>query len=345
MAKRVALKTLLSRSDKNMAKGTNRVVRATALKVIEQAYKEGINAQISEGYRSAARQNALYRQGRTTGGKVVTNARAGQSWHNYGVAIDYFLTSKDGRRAIWTVNAKWRRVAAIAHSYNMEWGGVWKSFVDYPHLQMTGGLTLKDLQAGKRPKLTAKKGVSITKPKQPTKTPVAATKWTNKGGNWTGGLLQNGDKGEQVEQLQALLILKHFYPDNKAKDKGKDQYFGADTEDALRRFQSVYLPHEVDGRAGRNVYNKLKGNAATKKPATAKKWQGETLRYGDKGAAVTDLQKRLVKKHFYPNKKLKNNGVDGIYKKNTRDAVERFQKVHLPHEVDGIAGKNVYSKL
>lgn len=345
MAKRVALNTLLARSKRNMKKGTHPVVRATALKVIKQAYKEGINAQISEGYRSGARQNALYAQGRTRSGKIVTNARAGGSLHNYGVAIDYFLTSEDGRRAIWTVNAKWRRVAAIAHSYNMEWGGVWKSFVDYPHLQMLGGLTLKDFQNGKRPKLTAKKGVTVTKPNQTTTNKPKAERWINKGGNWTGGLLLNRHKGKQVGQLQDMLIKKHFYPDSKASNKGKDDYFGGATEDALRRFQSVYLPHEVDGRAGRNVYNKLKGNAATKKPATAKKWQGETLRYGDKGAAVTDLQKRLVKKHFYPNKKLKNNGVDGIYKKNTRDAVERFQKVHLPHEVDGIAGKNVYSKL
>ena len=338
MAKRVALKTLVARSRRNMAKGTNAVVRETAIKVIRQAYKEGINAQISEGYRSAARQNALYRQGRTTGGKVVTNARAGQSWHNYGIAIDYFLTSYDGKVAIWTVNSKWRRVAAIAHSYKFEWGGVWKSFVDYPHLQMTGGLTLKDLQAGKRPNLSGKGNITV--PKKPT-----ATKWTNKGGNWTGGLLKNGHKGKQVGQLQDMLIDNYFYPDSNASNKGKDDYFGADTEDALRRFQMVNLPHEVDGRAGKNVYNKLTGKAAPKKPAKAKKWTGKTLQYGDKGADVTQLQKMLSNKHFYPNKDLKNNGVDGIYKKNTRDAVERFQRVYLSHEVDGKAGKNVYREL
>src|SRR5690625_2432940 len=154
----VSLQTLLDRSDRNMASGTHKVVRESALEMIRRAYKEGIYVQISEGYRSNKRQNELYAQGRTKPGNIVTNARAGQSWHNYGIAVDFFLTSNDGKKAIWTVNAKWRRAAQIGKQLGFEWGGDWKSFKDYPHLQMTGGLSLSQLQAGRKPKLKRKFG-------------------------------------------------------------------------------------------------------------------------------------------------------------------------------------------
>lgn len=153
---RVKLQTLLDRSNKNMASGTHAVVRETALEVIKRAYKEGINVQISEGHRSYARQNELYAQGRTKPGNIVTNAKGGQSWHNFGIAVDYFLTNTDGSKAVWTVNNDWRRVAQIGKSLGFEWGGDWTSFKDYPHLQMTGGYTLAQLRNGAKPKLTSK---------------------------------------------------------------------------------------------------------------------------------------------------------------------------------------------
>src|SRR5699024_4592436 len=143
---RVSLQTLLDRSDKNMANGTHKVVRESALELIKRAYKEDINVQISEGHRSNARQNQLYAQGRTTPGNIVTNARAGQSWHNYGIAVDFFLTSNDGNKALWTVNKDWRRAAQIGKSLGFTWGGDWDGFVDNPHLQMSAGLSLSDLR-------------------------------------------------------------------------------------------------------------------------------------------------------------------------------------------------------
>lgn len=154
---RVSLVTLIERSTRNMGL-VHPVVKETILEVIKRAYAEGINVQISSGYRSNAEQQRLYNQGRTTPGNIVTNAKPGQSMHNFGLAVDYFLTNKDGTKALWTVDAKWRRVAAIAKSLGFEWGGDWRGFVDYPHLQMTGGLTLAQLQAGRRPNLVSKVG-------------------------------------------------------------------------------------------------------------------------------------------------------------------------------------------
>lgn len=146
----VSVDTLISRSIKNMG-AVHPQIKERAIELIRRSYNEGIRVQISSGYRSNAEQQKLYNQGRTTPGNIVTNAKPGQSIHNYGLAIDYFLVSSDGLTALWTVNAQWRRVAAIAKTMGFEWGGDWKGFVDYPHLQYTGGLTIAQLQSGKRP--------------------------------------------------------------------------------------------------------------------------------------------------------------------------------------------------
>ena len=52
---------------------------------------------------------------------------------------------------------KWQRVAAIGKELGFKWGGDWSSFKDYPHLEMTGGLSYKQLQAGKEPHITSSK--------------------------------------------------------------------------------------------------------------------------------------------------------------------------------------------
>lgn len=170
----VELQTLLDRSTKNMGSDMNPVVKESALELIKRAYKEGIYVQISSGFRSFADQNALYAQGRTKSGNIVTNARGGYSNHNFGLAVDYFLVSDDGNTALWTVNDKWKRVAAFGKELGFAWGGDWKSFPDYPHLEMTGGLSTAQLRAGRRPRLVSK----ITKTTTPgvSKPVSAATK-------------------------------------------------------------------------------------------------------------------------------------------------------------------------
>jgi peptidoglycan L-alanyl-D-glutamate endopeptidase CwlK len=94
----VALQTLLDRSVKNMGSGMNTVVKASALEMIKRAYKEGIYAQISAGYRSMEEQAALYGQGRlyySYRGKnysnlakaKVTNAKPGQPFITLGLPL------------------------------------------------------------------------------------------------------------------------------------------------------------------------------------------------------------------------------------------------------------------
>ena len=108
--------------------------------------------------RTFAEQNALYAQGRTKAGAKVTNAKGGQSYHNYGLAIDIVLLvdkDKNGsfESASWDIKtdfdgdgkADWMEIVAIFKRYGYEWGGDWK-FNDAPHFQKTFGKTIAELQ-------------------------------------------------------------------------------------------------------------------------------------------------------------------------------------------------------
>lgn len=124
-------------------------VRKLAIQFIDKCAEQGIDVIITSTYRDAASQDYLYAQGRTRPGKIVTNAKAGQSWHNYQLAFD-FVPIKGGK-AQWNDTATFVRCGEIAESLGLEWAGRWKRFREMAHCQKTGGLSIRDLQAGKRP--------------------------------------------------------------------------------------------------------------------------------------------------------------------------------------------------
>ncbi len=110
--------------------------------------------------RTFAEQNALYAQGRTTQGAKVTNAKGGQSWHNYGLAIDIvLLQDKDGNGTHETASwdnkidfdgdgvADWLEVVYVFKLYGWDWGGDWVNFKDTPHFQKTFGLTISEAKS------------------------------------------------------------------------------------------------------------------------------------------------------------------------------------------------------
>lgn len=114
---------------------------------IASAKAEGIDLLVTSTYRDNASQNALYAQGRTTPGKVVTNARAGQSLHNYRCAVD--VVPIVNGKPTWDVkNDVWQKIGKLGVAAGLEWAGNWKRFKEYPHFQYTGGLTIAQLQAG-----------------------------------------------------------------------------------------------------------------------------------------------------------------------------------------------------
>lgn len=138
--------------------GLHPIVEERKNLLVQRAEEQGIEVVITEGYRSVEEQNALYRQGRSESGNIVTNAEGGTSYHNYGLAIDFALVNEDGQ-TIWDLEydgngdgtSDWMEVVAIAKELDFEWGGDWKNFQDYPHLQMTFGLRIRQLQNGLRP--------------------------------------------------------------------------------------------------------------------------------------------------------------------------------------------------
>jgi peptidoglycan L-alanyl-D-glutamate endopeptidase CwlK len=79
----------------------------------------------------------------------VTNAKPGYSNHNYGIAVDMgvFKDGKylDGLKPA-EAQAFHNKAAVIAEKYNIEWGGSWKSFKDYPHFEYRTGKTLAQLR-------------------------------------------------------------------------------------------------------------------------------------------------------------------------------------------------------
>ena len=74
--------------------------KANFRKFIEDAESIlNIKLRVTQGLRTFPEQQALYNQGRTSPGKKVTNAKPGQSYHNYGLAID--VVRMDGDKPDW----------------------------------------------------------------------------------------------------------------------------------------------------------------------------------------------------------------------------------------------------
>lgn len=107
----------------------------------------GIKLRVTWADRPIKDQNTLFKQGRTAPGNIVTNARGGDSYHNYGLAIDVVEMRKG--RPNWNTN--WRAIGRIGMSHGFQWGGNWKT-PDRPHFQMTFGLSIQQLKQGVRPK-------------------------------------------------------------------------------------------------------------------------------------------------------------------------------------------------
>lgn len=106
--------------------------------------EDGLNItlRISQALRTVAEQDALYAQGRSSPGKIVTNAKGGQSYHNYGLAIDLVELNKDGS-VNWSFD--YQKLKPYADKYGLEWGGTFKSIPDKPHFQLTFGYTTSKL--------------------------------------------------------------------------------------------------------------------------------------------------------------------------------------------------------
>lgn len=104
---------------------------------------QGIQIRVVQSLRSWKEQAALYAEGRDANGsvvdesKVVTNAKPGTSWHNFGLAVD--VAPFNEGIPDWNVNHPvWKQIVSAGESVGLTSGSGWRTFPDWPHFQMTG---------------------------------------------------------------------------------------------------------------------------------------------------------------------------------------------------------------
>lgn len=123
-------------------------VGARCTEFLDKCAAVGIDVIITSTYRDFECQDRLYAQGRILPGKVVTWAKAGDSWHNYRRAFDV-VPLRNGK-PIWGTRGVdrevWSKVGEIGVSCGLEWGGAWERHPDFPHFQDRMGRTLYGLK-------------------------------------------------------------------------------------------------------------------------------------------------------------------------------------------------------
>ena len=136
--------------------------RAMVDKALQLLQERGLDVLITCTYRSWEEQAAEFAKGRTKPGPKVTNARPGQSWHQWGRALD-FVPRRSGKTLVWGTRGNgidqdptddntddlelWQRCAACFKESGLSWAGDWVSFREYPHVEHRGPWTIHALLA------------------------------------------------------------------------------------------------------------------------------------------------------------------------------------------------------
>ena len=115
---------------------------------INKNLPKGVRLRFTQTLRTIKEQDDLYAQGRTKKGKIVTNAKGGQSIHNWGLAFDIvILLDKDNNGTFeyvsWEVDKHWKMAVDFFKSKGFIWGGDFKTLYDAPHFEYTQGKTWK----------------------------------------------------------------------------------------------------------------------------------------------------------------------------------------------------------
>lgn len=118
---------------------------------LEASWPPQVAIRIVQGLRTIKEQNDLYAKGRTKPGKIVTKAKGGSSYHNYGLAFDFaLLFDQDNNgsyeKLVWDErNPYWKEVVKAFEAKGWFWGGNFSTIHDAPHLEKTFGYNWRDL--------------------------------------------------------------------------------------------------------------------------------------------------------------------------------------------------------
>ena len=121
--------------------------RDKVLALIEKCEARGIELAVVETYRTHAKQHEY----KNMAGSYTT-AKAGQSRHQYGLAVD--VVPIVNSKPVWNSASLWRKIGAAGEKLGLRWGGRWRNPYDPGHFEWTGGLTSRHLSAGKFPTRT-----------------------------------------------------------------------------------------------------------------------------------------------------------------------------------------------
>ena len=114
---------------------------------IQLCKDSNIDLLVTSTYRDFESQVALYSQGRTSPGKIVTNAGPGDSYHNWRCAID--VVPLVNGKADWDgSHPVWAEIGRLGKEAGLEWAGEWVHFKELAHFQYSGGLTIAQLKEG-----------------------------------------------------------------------------------------------------------------------------------------------------------------------------------------------------
>jgi hypothetical protein len=92
----------------------------------------GITIRVTQGMRTFSEQQKLYDQGRTEPGKIVTKAKPGSSYHQYGLAVDLVELVNGG--VDWEYDMS--KIVPFALKHGISWGGDFPgTFKDFPHFE------------------------------------------------------------------------------------------------------------------------------------------------------------------------------------------------------------------
>jgi peptidoglycan L-alanyl-D-glutamate endopeptidase CwlK len=282
---------------------------ATRIEALLETLKQhGLQVEVVQGLRTFAEQDALFAQGRTRPGPVVTRARGGQSNHNYGLAVD--LVPFTNGQPNWNAPlGVWTTIGSEAEKLGLEWGGDWRKFVDKPHVQLPGlsvaeclalfrraGNKLELVWAEAARRLLGREGGPTTT--TPT-SPVLAPPPPLPGGTGTSSshpLLRLNARGEAVRALQEALIGAALLAVGSA-----DGIFGRGTLAAVKKFQKS-KGLEADGIVGSATWEALLSTPSAMKgiplEATAK-----TMSRGPAKPTKRRAAKKAAKKTKKPAKK------------------------------------------
>jgi hypothetical protein len=121
---------------------THPALAAAVRAMVTDLARQGIVVEVVQGLRTFAEQDELYAKGRTKPGTIVTQARGGESNHNFGLAVDLCPFSDD--KPDWNAPISvWAAIGAAAAKHGLDWGGQWKKFLDKPHVELPG-MTVKE---------------------------------------------------------------------------------------------------------------------------------------------------------------------------------------------------------